>query len=207
MTLIRRSSQVKCLIPISQRAAKAVRAKTLRVLVVFCSAAPPVFRLPDGLITYHSTLILSLIIFLYFFCVILSKKTCASRRVIGVSFHLSLPLDSFQLGLLFRPEMLSPVPSLHRVEFCCGFLFGVTSLLVRGEGHPCGSWIAWRWRYGGGVLLHTANCSPMPSVSSEGAPRLKICRQVVLHKSFLERTAPGHLRTSNRTFVINPSGE
>ena len=44
------SSQVKCLIPISQRAAKAVRAKTLRVLVVFCGAAPPVFRLPDGLI-------------------------------------------------------------------------------------------------------------------------------------------------------------
>ncbi len=38
------SSQVKCLIPISQRAAKAVRAKTLRVLVVFCGAAPPVFR-------------------------------------------------------------------------------------------------------------------------------------------------------------------
>ncbi len=35
-------SQVKCLIPISQRAAKAVRAKTLRVLVVFCGAAPPV---------------------------------------------------------------------------------------------------------------------------------------------------------------------
>ncbi len=34
------SSQVKCLIPTSQRAAKAVRAKTLRVLVVFCGAAP-----------------------------------------------------------------------------------------------------------------------------------------------------------------------
>ena len=50
------SSQVKCLIPISQRAAKAVRAKTLRVLVVFCGAAPPVFRLPDGLIyvSFHS---------------------------------------------------------------------------------------------------------------------------------------------------------
>ena len=30
------ASQVKCIIPISQRAAKAVRAKTLRVLVVFC---------------------------------------------------------------------------------------------------------------------------------------------------------------------------
>ena len=61
-------SQVKCLIPISQRAAKTVRAKTLRVLVVFCGAAPPVFRLPDGLssqvkYTYHSTLILSLIFF------------------------------------------------------------------------------------------------------------------------------------------------
>jgi hypothetical protein len=37
------SSQFKCLIPISQRAAKAVRAKTLRVLVVFCGAAPPVW--------------------------------------------------------------------------------------------------------------------------------------------------------------------
>ena len=51
-----RSSQVKCLIPISQRAAKAVRAKTLSVLVVFCGAAPPVFRLPDGLIyvSFHS---------------------------------------------------------------------------------------------------------------------------------------------------------
>ena len=51
-----KSSQVKCLIPISQRAAKAVRAKTLRVLVVFCGAAPPVFRLPDGLIyvSFHS---------------------------------------------------------------------------------------------------------------------------------------------------------
>ena len=50
------SSQVKCLIPISQRAAKAVRAKTLRVLVVFCGAASPVFRLPDGLIyvSFHS---------------------------------------------------------------------------------------------------------------------------------------------------------
>ena len=50
------SSQVKCLIPMSQRAAKAVRAKTLRVLVVFCGAAPPVFRLPDGLIyvSFHS---------------------------------------------------------------------------------------------------------------------------------------------------------
>ncbi len=34
--LVTESSQVKCLIPISQRAAKAVRAKTLRVLVV-CS--------------------------------------------------------------------------------------------------------------------------------------------------------------------------
>ena len=43
-------SQVKCIIPISQRAAKAVRAKTLSVLVVFCGAASPVFRLPDGLI-------------------------------------------------------------------------------------------------------------------------------------------------------------
>ena len=51
-----KSSQVKCLIPISQRAAKAVRAKTLSVLVVFCGAAPPVFRLPDGLIyvSFHS---------------------------------------------------------------------------------------------------------------------------------------------------------
>ena len=87
-------------------------------------------------------------VFFVIFLVILSKKTCASRRVIGVSFHLSLPLDSFQLGLLFRPEMLSPVPSLHRVEFCCGFLFGVTSLLVRGEGDPSGSWVAWRWRFG-----------------------------------------------------------
>ncbi len=37
-------SQVKCLIPISQRAAKSVQAKPLRVLVVFCGAAPPVFR-------------------------------------------------------------------------------------------------------------------------------------------------------------------
>ena len=145
--LTHKSSQVKCLIPISQRAAKAVRAKTLRVLVVFCGAAPPVFRLPDGLIyvSFHSH---SQFDFFFFFLVILSKKTCASRRVIGVSFHLSLPLDSFQLGLLFRPEMLSPVPSLHRVEFCCGFLFGVTSLLVRGEGDPSGSWVAWRWRFG-----------------------------------------------------------
>ena len=141
-------------IPIIQRAAKAIRAKTLRVLVVFCGAAPPVFRLPDGLIyvSFHSHsqfdffLIFSFwyfhiwyfdfLIFWFFdfFFVILSKKTCASRRVIGVSFNLSLPLDSFQLGLLFRSEMLSPVPSLHWVEFCCGFLFGVTSLLVRGEG-------------------------------------------------------------------------
>jgi len=149
--------------------------------------------------------------FFFDFFIILSKKTCASRRVIGVSFHLSLSLDSFQLGLLFWPKMLSPVPSLHWVEFCCGFLFVVTLLLVRGEWDhewdPSGSWVAWRWRFGWGVLLHAANCSPMPSVSSEGAPRLKICRQVVLHKSFLERTAPGHLRTSNRAFVINPSGE
>ena len=117
--------------------------------MVFCGAAPPVFRLPDGLIylgTYHSTLIL--LIFFWSFVVIPSKKTFASRKVIGVSFHLSLSLDSFQLGLLFRPEMLSPVPSLHRVEFCCGFLFGVTSLLVRGEGDPSGSWVAWRWRFG-----------------------------------------------------------
>lgn len=42
------SSQVKCLIPISQRAAKAVRAITLRVLVVFCGAAPPVFQRPEN---------------------------------------------------------------------------------------------------------------------------------------------------------------
>ena len=123
------------------------------MLVVFCGAAPPVFRLPDGLIyvSFHSHSQFDFfppIFFLHFFVVILPKKTCASRRVIGVSFHLSLPLDSFQLGLLFRPEMLSPVPSLHRVEFCCGFLFGVTSLLVRGEGDPSGSWVAWRWRFG-----------------------------------------------------------
>ena len=139
-----KSSQVKCLIPISQRAAKAVRAKTLRVLVVFCGAAPPVFRLPDGLIyvSFHSHSQFDFFWFFLFdfFVVILSKKTCASRRVIGVSFHLSLPLDSFQLGLLFRPEMLSPVPSLHRVEFCCGFLFGVTSLLVRVKSDPSRSW-------------------------------------------------------------------
>ena len=53
---VRPSSQVKCLIPISQRAAKAVRAKTLSVLVVFCGAAPLFFRLPDGLIyvLFHS---------------------------------------------------------------------------------------------------------------------------------------------------------
>ncbi len=101
--MVGQSTQVKCLIPISQRAAEALRTKTLRALVVFCGAAPPVFRLPDGLI-YG---------FLIIFFVILSKKTCASRRVIGVSFHLSLSLDSFELGLLFRPEMLSPVPSLH----------------------------------------------------------------------------------------------
>ena len=56
MTPVCVGSQVKCLIPISQRAAKAVRAKTLSVLVVFCGAAPPVFRLPDGLIyvSFHS---------------------------------------------------------------------------------------------------------------------------------------------------------
>ena len=116
------------------------------MLVVFCGAAPPVFRLPDGLmyVSFHSH---SQFDFL-FFVVIPSNRTFASRKVIGVSFHLSLSLDSFQLGLLFRPEMLSPVPSLHRVEFCCGFLFGVTSLLVRGEGDPSGSWVAWRWRFG-----------------------------------------------------------
>ena len=88
------------------------------MLVVFCGAAPPVFRLPDGLIyvSFHSYSqfdFFKLIFIFIFVAVILPKKTCASRRAIGVSFHLLLSLDSFQLGLLFRPEMLSPVPSLH----------------------------------------------------------------------------------------------
>ena len=63
------SSQVKCLIPISQRAAKAVRAKTLRVLEVFCGAAPPVFRLSDGLIyiSFHSHSQFDFLFFLFFF--------------------------------------------------------------------------------------------------------------------------------------------
>ncbi len=66
-----KSSQVKCLIPISQRATRAVRAKTLRVLVVFYDAAPPVFRLPDGLIYVSFHLILSMFVCLFvcFFCV------------------------------------------------------------------------------------------------------------------------------------------
>ena len=55
----------------------------------------------------------------------------------------------------------------------------MTSLLVRGECDPSGSWVAWRWRFGGGMLLHAANCSPKLSVSSKGAPRLKIYQQVV----------------------------
>ena len=78
------SSQVKCLIPISQRAAKAVRAKTLRVLVVFCGAAPPVFRLPDGLIyvSFHSH---SQFDFFLFFCHPFKENLCfkkSNRRFI-----------------------------------------------------------------------------------------------------------------------------
>ncbi len=71
-------SQLKCLIPISQRAAKAVRAKTLRVLVVFCGAAPLGFRLPDGLIYVsihsHSQFVCFFFIF-YIFLIEIRSET------------------------------------------------------------------------------------------------------------------------------------
>ncbi len=45
------SNQVSSVIPIGQRAAKAVREKTLSELVVFCGAAPPVFLM---YVSFHS---------------------------------------------------------------------------------------------------------------------------------------------------------